>query len=168
MVTDELVAKVDEKIRENRRFTITELSLSFPQVSRTLLFEIVTQKLGYHKFCARWVPKLCVLTGHHKGQRMGAALTFQEAYDWQGDSLLDRIVTGDETWVRHVNCETKLQSMQMKNWLAVQRFDDNKELQVCVTEWLRSQATEFYDKGISKHVHRYDKCLNLFGDYVEK
>ncbi|GFW79368.1 mariner Mos1 transposase [Trichonephila clavipes] len=24
----------------------------------------------------------------------------------------DRIVTGDETWVMHVNCETKLQSMQ--------------------------------------------------------
>ncbi|GFX40649.1 HTH_48 domain-containing protein [Trichonephila clavipes] len=43
IVTDELVAKVDEKISENRRFTITELSPSFPQVSRTLLFEIVTQ-----------------------------------------------------------------------------------------------------------------------------
>ena len=47
VVTDELDAEVDEKIRENRRFTITELSLSFPQVSRTLLFEIVAQKLGY-------------------------------------------------------------------------------------------------------------------------
>ncbi|GFX33056.1 uncharacterized protein TNCV_5042241 [Trichonephila clavipes] len=43
-------------------------------------------------------------TDHHKGQRMGAALTFLEAYDRHGDSLLDRIVTGDETWVRHVNC----------------------------------------------------------------
>ena len=47
VVTDELVAKVDEKICENRRFTITELSLSFLQVLRTLLFEIFTQKLGY-------------------------------------------------------------------------------------------------------------------------
>ena len=47
IVTDELVAKINEKIRENRRFTITELSLSFSQVSRILLFEIVTQKLGY-------------------------------------------------------------------------------------------------------------------------
>ncbi|GFU72413.1 uncharacterized protein TNCV_933641 [Trichonephila clavipes] len=43
---------------------------------------------------------------------MGAALTFLEAYDRHGDSLLDRIVNADETWVRHVNCETKLQSMQ--------------------------------------------------------
>ncbi|KAL4104977.1 hypothetical protein QTP88_020252 [Uroleucon formosanum] len=43
IVTDDLVAKVDEKIRENRRFTITELSLCFSQIFRTLLFEIVSQ-----------------------------------------------------------------------------------------------------------------------------
>jgi hypothetical protein len=53
IMTDDLLAKVDEKIRENHRFTITELLLCFPQVSRTLLFEIVTHKLGYHKFCAK-------------------------------------------------------------------------------------------------------------------
>ncbi|XP_035232632.1 protein GVQW3-like [Stegodyphus dumicola] len=103
IATDKLVAKVDEKIHENRSFTITKLLPSFPQVSRTLLFEIVTQKLGYRKFCARWVSKL--LTDHYKGQRMGAALTFLEAYGRHGDSLLDRIVTSDK-WVRQVNCET--------------------------------------------------------------
>lgn len=53
-----------------------------------------------------------MLTDLHKGQRMGAALTFLDAYHTHGDSLLDRIVTGDETWVKHVNCETKLQSME--------------------------------------------------------
>ncbi|GFV62981.1 DDE_3 domain-containing protein [Trichonephila clavipes] len=54
---------------------------------------------------------ISIKNDHHKDQRMGAALAFLEAYDRHGDSLLDRIVTGDETWVRHVNCETKLQSM---------------------------------------------------------
>lgn len=105
-----MFAKVDEKIHENRRLTITELSLCIRQVSRTLLFEIVSQKLHYHKFCARWVPKM--LTDLHKGQRMGAALTFLDAYHTHGDSLLDRIVTDNETWVNHVYCETKLQSME--------------------------------------------------------
>ena len=57
IVTDELVAKINEKIHENRRFTITEFSLEFPEISGSLLHEIVTEKLGYHKFCARWVPK---------------------------------------------------------------------------------------------------------------
>ena len=110
IVTAELVEKVDAEVRENRKFTITELSLSFPQISRSLLHEIISEKLGYHKFCARWIPKL--LTEDHKNQRMAAALHFLDAYDKDGDSLLDRIVTGDETWVKHVNCETKLQSMQ--------------------------------------------------------
>jgi len=53
-------------------------------------------------------------------------------------------------------------------WLATQRFDDDAELQAGVNEWLKSQAANFYDDGINKLVHRYDKCLNLNGDYVEK
>jgi hypothetical protein len=64
IVTDELVAKINEKIHENRHFTITVFSLEFPQISRSLLHEIVMEKLGYHKFCARWVPKL--LSEDHK------------------------------------------------------------------------------------------------------
>jgi len=83
-VTNELVAKINEKIHENRRFTITEL---FPN---------------------------------------------------------------------------------MKTWFATQRFDDDTELQAGVNEWLKFQAVKFYDDGVNKLVHRYDKCLNLNGDYVEK
>ena len=50
----------------------------------------------------------------------------------------------------------------------MQRFDDDAQLQEEVTKWLKAQAAEFFDEGISKLVHRYDKCLNLNGDYVEK
>jgi len=45
-------------------------------------------------------------------QRMTASLTFLEAYEKDGASLLDRVVTGDETWVKHVTCENKKQSME--------------------------------------------------------
>ena len=55
----------------------------------------------------------------------------------------------------------------MKTWLTTQRFHD-AEMQAGVNEWLKSQAAKFYDDGINKLVHRYDKCLNLNGDYVEK
>uniref|UniRef100_A0A670YEL7 Tc1-like transposase DDE domain-containing protein n=1 Tax=Pseudonaja textilis TaxID=8673 RepID=A0A670YEL7_PSETE len=57
---------------------------------------------------------------------------------------------------------------RMKTWLGTQRFDDNAELLAGVTDWFKSQAAEFYDSGITKLVHRYDKCLTLFGEYVEK
>jgi len=35
-------------------------------------------------------------------------------------------------------------------------------------DWLNSQAAVWYEEGISKLVSRYDKCLNVQGDYVEK
>jgi len=109
-VTDNLVQHVDKVVRERRRFTISELSLEFPQVCQTVLYETVTKKLGYHKFCARWVPKM--LTDVHRTQRMASALTFLQRYHDEGDEFLDKIVTGDETWVKFANVETKEQSRQ--------------------------------------------------------
>lgn len=50
----------------------------------------------------------------------------------------------------------------------MQCFDVDAELQARVNEWLKSQAVNFYEDGICKLVHRYDKCLNLNGNYVEK
>jgi len=42
MVNDDLVRKVSESVRDNRRFTISDLSLHFPQISRALLYAIVS------------------------------------------------------------------------------------------------------------------------------
>ncbi|XP_055637202.1 uncharacterized protein LOC129775938 isoform X2 [Toxorhynchites rutilus septentrionalis] len=50
LVTENLMKEVDKKIRGNRRFTITELSEHFPQISRSLVHKIVVEKLGYHDF----------------------------------------------------------------------------------------------------------------------
>ncbi|GBM50646.1 hypothetical protein AVEN_86338-1 [Araneus ventricosus] len=49
VVNDGLVAKVNEKIRENRRFTIRMLCDEFPQISKTVLHENVTNRLNYRK-----------------------------------------------------------------------------------------------------------------------
>jgi len=42
LVNDDLVSKVNERVRDDRRFTISNLSLRFPQISRTLLYAIVS------------------------------------------------------------------------------------------------------------------------------
>jgi hypothetical protein len=73
-VSDDLFQSVDQKICERRRFTISELSCEFPQISRSVLYKIITVRLGYHMFCARWVPK--TLTGAHKTQRIASDLAF--------------------------------------------------------------------------------------------
>jgi hypothetical protein len=112
VASDDLVQNVDQKICERRHFTISELSREFPRISRTLLCEISTVRLGCHKLCTRWVLK--VLTGAHKMQRMASALNFLEQYHKDGDEFLNHIiqVTDDETWVSFVNAETKEQSKQ--------------------------------------------------------
>ena len=63
LVNDDFVHKV-KRVREDRRFTISGLFLHFPQISRILLYGIVSNHLGYQKVCARCVPKM--LTEEHK------------------------------------------------------------------------------------------------------
>jgi len=42
LVNDDLVRKVNERVRDDRRFTISDLSLHFPHISRTLVYDIVS------------------------------------------------------------------------------------------------------------------------------
>ncbi|GBN58203.1 hypothetical protein AVEN_24301-1 [Araneus ventricosus] len=49
VVNDGLVEKVNEKIRESRQFTIRMLCDEFPQISKTVLHQNVTNRLNYRK-----------------------------------------------------------------------------------------------------------------------
>ena len=42
LVNDDLVLKFNERVRDDRHFTVSYLSLHFPQISRTLLYDIVS------------------------------------------------------------------------------------------------------------------------------
>jgi hypothetical protein len=88
---------------------ISELSCEFSQISSTVLYEIITVRVGYHKFCAKWLPNM--LTGVHKTQRIALALT---VFHKDGEEYLSHIVrvTDDKTCVSFVNVETKQQSKQ--------------------------------------------------------
>ena len=57
---------------------------------------------------------------------------------------------------------------KMKEQLSGKRFANDEDLKDAVVTWLNSQAATLYSKGIHKLVPRYDKCLNVKGDYVEK
>jgi histone-lysine N-methyltransferase SETMAR len=97
LISDDLLQVIEEEIRANRRVTIRELHHIIPEVSKTTIHEAVTDKLGYRKLCARWVPKM--LTDDHKTKRMGSALKFLTRYAQEGEEFLDSSVIGDETWV---------------------------------------------------------------------
>jgi hypothetical protein len=76
LISDNLLQETEGEIRANRRVTIRELHHINPEVSKTTILEAVSEKLGYRKLCASWVPKM--LTDDHKTKRMGSALGYIE------------------------------------------------------------------------------------------
>ena len=78
LISDDLVHEFEGEIRANRRVTIRELHHIITEVSKTTTHKVVTEKLGYRKLCAHWVPK--ILTDDHKTKRMGSAVKFLTPY----------------------------------------------------------------------------------------
>jgi hypothetical protein len=110
-------------------FTILELSCEFPQILSTVLYEIITVMLAYHKFSARWVSEM--LTGARERQRMASALTLAilERYHKDGDEFLNQIVTGYETLGSFVNVKAKEKS---NKWMYTHSPNKPKKLkQTC-------------------------------------
>jgi hypothetical protein len=67
-ISDNLLQKTEGEIHANWCCTIRELHHIIPEVSKTTIHEAVTEKLGYRKLCASWVPKM--LTDDHKLKQM--------------------------------------------------------------------------------------------------
>ena len=110
----------------------------------------IIQELGFHKVCARCA--LGPLSEDHKAQRMVSALSFLQQYAIHDRDFLERIVTGDETWVHHHFPETKRASLEWKN-PGSQRSEKFK-MAKCADKVM---ATVFWDRrGV------------LLADFVEK
>jgi hypothetical protein len=56
----------------------------------------------------------------------------------------------------------------LKHHLSAEHFPDNEAVEREVTAWFRQQPKEFYAASFQGLVKRWDKCLNVQGDYVEK
>jgi hypothetical protein len=77
----------------------TELNIGFSAL------ETMLATLEYCKACVRWVLRM--LTQEHKGDRMQVCQDLFNHYEAEGDSFLDRIITGDEMWCYHYEPESK-------------------------------------------------------------
>ena len=55
-----------------------------------------------------------------------------------------------------------------KEFLDGQRFATDDEMKDAVQDWLSSQVADVYDLGTQQLVERYEKCLNRYGNYVQK
>jgi hypothetical protein len=69
--------------------------------------------LKFQKVCVRWVlrePK-----AREQMNRMGLSLLQPLQYADEGECMLNRNVTGDESWVHHYQPKSKRASMQLKH-----------------------------------------------------
>lgn len=107
--------QVDELIRANRRIKlrdiVAEVDMSLERVQH-----LVHDVLGYRKVCARWVPRM--LTPDMKQNRKQISQELLTRYAQEGDAFLNRIVTGDESWVHHFDPENKRQSMEFRHLIS--------------------------------------------------
>ncbi|GFS79823.1 uncharacterized protein TNCV_750141 [Trichonephila clavipes] len=100
VITDDLMQADETKLHENRKFTINTLSLEFPDVPWSVVYNIVTEDLNFKKLCSRWEPR--ILTAEHKEKRFVISLDFLIRYEEEGDNMLSQIITRDERWASHI------------------------------------------------------------------
>jgi len=110
IATSETLQHVEDIIRAERRVTIDAVATA---VGCSQAYNMMHEGLGFHKVCSCWVPHQ--LTPQHKSQRMGLSLQHLQRYQDEGNDMLSRIVTGDESWVHHYEHETKRASIQWKH-----------------------------------------------------
>jgi hypothetical protein len=107
--TAAIIAAVAADVAEDRRVSVKVLA-SVHGVSVGTMFNILRDDLGLVKKSARWVPKL--LSEEQKLERVRTCRDFVAAVQRHSMSMLEDIVTMDETMVCYHTPETKKQSKQ--------------------------------------------------------
>jgi hypothetical protein len=90
--------QIEQRIRDYRRVTIDEIAIEF-NMCHGSVYNIVHNDPGYRKVCSRWVPRQ--LSDDHKRARQKIYQEHLDRHAREGDAFLQRIVTGDESWVYH-------------------------------------------------------------------
>lgn len=109
--TDDNVERVRQMVRGDRRLTVRMIASELA-VNHDCVWKIITEDLGMRKICAKMVPKL--LNDDQKERRMEVCQDILECIDTEPD-LLQRVITGDESWIFEYDPETKRQSLQWKS-----------------------------------------------------
>ena len=131
-------------------------------LSKSSVFRILKDKLNYSKICARWVPHM--LTEAKKECRLMFCSNLVNMVDNNKDLFMQRVVTGDETWLYAFDPEPKMQSREWrrKGSSPPVRAKDEK------TIGKKVMAVVFYDPIGLVHVEYLDRGETVTGQrYVQ-
>ncbi|VEN48760.1 unnamed protein product [Callosobruchus maculatus] len=108
--TDENIDKVKKIVLTNLRITVREVAEDL-NISIGPCHSILTNDLGMSRVAAKFVPKL--LNFDQKRHRINIAQEMLESVR-DDPNVLQRVITGDGSWVYGHDMETKAQSSQWK------------------------------------------------------
>ncbi|XP_050527794.1 protein GVQW3-like [Daktulosphaira vitifoliae] len=106
--TDANVKKVRDVLNNDRRLSIRMIADEVG-IDKMTVHNIITNDLGMRKICAKLVPK--VLTDEQKERRVAVASEMIDRLQTESE-ILDRVISGDESWVFKYDPETKRQSTE--------------------------------------------------------
>lgn len=109
VITEKNIGKIKEMIPEDSSIPIRTVADRI-DLSYTSARKIIRRDLRMKKKVAKWIPH--VLTNEQKHCRLELSSIHRQRFSTQ-EFLLDRIVTGDESWCYHYDPEIKNQS---KRW----------------------------------------------------
>ncbi|XP_035209507.1 histone-lysine N-methyltransferase SETMAR-like [Stegodyphus dumicola] len=150
--------RVNECILANRHITIDDISNEL-DISHGSVHKIIADHLKFRKVCAR------LLLEERKGKRFESAFAFLQRYQTEGNEFLDKIVTGDETWIYHFSPETKRSSLERKYCSSSTRTkcrtvpSTGKVMMMLFFDRECVVHTEFMPKGATINVSSYCEIL---------
>ena len=157
VVTEDSVCQVKTLVLEDRRVTVKQLAA----ITKMNVGSIETIHHHMSKVSARWVPRL--LTPNQKEQKADSCKELIEL-ESKDTRFFYRIMTMDETWVHHFDPEVKSSSMQWKT----PSSPTPKKARMEPFECFESPPKSYYAEGLLKVKERWQKCVDMQGDYVKK
>ncbi|KYN36545.1 hypothetical protein ALC56_09090 [Trachymyrmex septentrionalis] len=155
--TDENIDEVKKIVLANRRITVREVAEDL-NISIGSCHSIFTNDLGMRQVAAKFVPKL--LNFDQKQHRINIAKELLDSVR-DGPNLLQRVITGDESWVYGYDVETKAQSSQGSCRTS------HKDIKTASKEELNKITKNNFLKCFEDWKKRWHKCIISDGDYFE-
>ncbi|RUS70893.1 hypothetical protein EGW08_021347 [Elysia chlorotica] len=139
------------------------------------MVEVYAEKCPNYSTVTHWVRKfksgfLSVMDEPREG-RPTSVVTEKNVSTVEGLVKQDRRIT-----VKQLASETRISVApsdfclfpNLKKSVKGRRFEDIEDAVSAVEEWFQAQNDTFYSQGLLKVKDRWQKCVTMQGDYVEK
>ncbi|GFN80857.1 histone-lysine N-methyltransferase SETMAR [Plakobranchus ocellatus] len=168
---------------------IREIALEL-EIPKSTVHDIVHDTLGYRKVSARWVPKMLMEDHKLQGVEISQRL-LQRCQQDNGDEDTTHIGHDNATphsanltqqWLQRYGWEIQPHPAHspdlapsdfhlfgpLKRHLGGMAFETEDDLISELRNWFDNLDVDFFRVGINSLLSRWQKCIDLNGDYVEK